>query len=181
MLITDDCLLLKERTPLMNRIAGIVILALGVLLLIAHFVLKVADIGLGFGLLTTIVGAAVFGLSFVPRPDPGPNAPPPLSPADRVTRVFYEPEPVFKNLRYYPRWLAAFLVIAVMTTIYSVAFTQRLGPAKITNDTMDRLIAGGWIPQDQAETIRAAAVAQAERQGIVSKIVAPLAGINGLF
>src|SRR4051812_22995920 len=111
----------------MNRIAGIVILALGVLLLIVHFVLKVPDIGVGFGLPTTIVGGTVFGLSFVPQRDPGPDGPPPLSPADRVTRVFYEPEPVFKNLRSHPRWLVAFLVIAVMTTIYSVAFTQRLG------------------------------------------------------
>lgn len=165
----------------MNRVVGIVILVIGVLLLIAHFILKVADIGLGIGISTSIIGAAVIGLSFDRQPDPGPDAPPPLSPADRVTRVFYEPEPVFKNLRVHPRWLAAFLVIAVISVIYQIASAQRLGPAKMTSDTIDRAIAGGFIPADKADEIKAAAIAQAEHQGIVAKIVAALGSINGLF
>ena len=95
----------------MRRIVGIVILVIGVLLLLAHFVMKVQEIGLGFSISTIIIGAAVLGLSFVPQPVAGPDAPPVLPPAERVTRVFYEPEPVFKNLRYHPRWLAAFIVV----------------------------------------------------------------------
>jgi hypothetical protein len=104
-----------------------------------------------------------------------------MAPADRITRVFYEPEAVFKNLRYHPRWLAAFLVMTVVTTIFSISFTQRLGIAKITGDYIDRAIAGGFIPQEQADTIKAAAIAQAERQGVLAKISNPLAGINGIF
>jgi hypothetical protein len=165
----------------MRRIVGIVILAIGVLLLIVHFGLKVQDIGFGFGLSTTIIGAAVLGLSFIPQPDPGPSAPPPLSPADRVTRVFYEPEPVFKNLRFHPRWLAAFLVIAVVAVIYQGAVAQRLGPVKMTSDYIDRAIAGGFIPPDKADAIKAAAIAQAEQQGIIPKIITPISAINNLF
>jgi len=165
----------------MNRIVGIVILVIGVLLLALHFTLPSLEIGLGFGISTTIIGAAVFGLSFIPQPDPGPSAPPPLSPADRVTRVFYEPEPVFKNLRVHPRWLAAFLVIAVISSIYQIASVQRMGAAKMTSDYIDRAIAAGYIPADKAEVIKAAAIAQAEHQGIVAKIATPLSGINGVF
>jgi hypothetical protein len=165
----------------MNRIVGIVILVLGVLLLVAHFVLKMQDVPAGFGITTTLIGAAVFGLSFIRQTEPGPNAPNPLSPADRVTRVFYEPEPVFKNLRFYPRWLAAFLVIAVFVIVYQVAYTQRLGVAKITSDNLDRAIAGGFIPQENADQIKAAVIAQAEHQGIVAKVIGPLQSVNGFF
>src|SRR5438105_15069418 len=118
----------------MRRIVGIVILVIGVLLLLAHFVLKVQEIGFGFGIATTIVGAAIVGLSFVPRPEPGPDAPPALPPAERITRAFYEPAPVFKNLHYHPRWLAGFLVIAFIASIYTIASMQRLGPVKMASD-----------------------------------------------
>ncbi|PYS50333.1 MAG: hypothetical protein DMF68_07465 [Acidobacteria bacterium] len=165
----------------MRRIVGIIIFIIGVLLLLAYFVMKVQEIGIWFGISTTVVGAAIFGLSFVPKPQPGPDAPPPLSPAERITRVFYEPEPVFKNLRYHPRWLAAFLVIAFAASIYTIASTQRLGPAKMASDLADRAIAGGFIPPDRAEAAKAAIIAQAENQGVLTKIITPLSGINFAF
>lgn len=131
----------------MRRTAGIVIFAIGVLLLITNIALKVQDIGKGLGILTCIVGAIVFGLSFIPQPDPGAEAPPPvLPPADRITGVFYEPERVFKNLRYHPRWLAAFLVLVFFSLVYQVAFTQRVTPERIASETADRVIEGGWLP-----------------------------------
>lgn len=165
----------------MRRIVGIVILIIGVLLLVAHFAMKVQEIGTGFSIMTIIIGAAIFGLSFVPQPEAGPDAPPPLPPAERVTRVFYEPEPVFKNLRYHPRWLAGFLVIAVISAIYTIAFMQRLGPAKMASDVADRYIAGGLIPPDRAEAAKAAIVAQAENQGVITKILAPISAVNFTF
>ncbi|HYJ45744.1 MAG TPA: hypothetical protein VEV81_03950, partial [Pyrinomonadaceae bacterium] len=132
----------------MRRIVGIVIFAIGLLLLVAHFALKVQEIGAGFGIITILVGGAIFGLSFVRQPDPGPDAPPPLPPADRITGVFYEPDRVFKNLRYYPRWLAAFLVLVFFGLMYQVAFTQRVTPERIAAETADRVIEGGWLPSN---------------------------------
>lgn len=165
----------------MRRIVGIVIFVIGVLLLCSTVLLKVQEIGKGFGIFTMIVGAAIFGLSFIPQPDPGPDAPPPLPPADRITRVFYEPEPVFKNLRYHPRWLAAFLVIALVSCIYAIASMQRLGPVKMANDYADRVIAGGFVPPDKADLFKAQTTAEAEKQGVIPKIIAPLSGINIVF
>jgi hypothetical protein len=130
----------------MRRIVGIVILAIGVLLLVVHFALKVQDIGAGFGIVTTILGGAIFGLSFIPQPEPGPDAPPPLPPADRITGVFYEPDRVFTNLRHYPRWLTAFLVLVFFSLVFQVAFTQRVTPERIAAETADRIIEGGFLP-----------------------------------
>lgn len=165
----------------MRRIAGIVIFVIGVLLLLIHFVMKVQDIGVGFGITTIIIGVAIFGLSFVPQPEPGPDAPPALSPADRVMRVFYEPDSVFKNLRYHPHWLAPFLVIALMTGIYVVAYMQRLEPSKRASDYVERAIAGGLIPEDRIPLARARAQEEAAKENIITKIVEPLSRINGVF
>lgn len=165
----------------MRRIVGIIIFIIGVLLLLSNMLLKVQEIGKGFGITTMLAGLAVFGLSFIPRPDPGPDAPPPLSPADRITRVFYEPEPVFKNLRYHPRWLAGFLVIVVISSIYTIASMQRLGPVKMAADYADRIVAGGFVPPDKVDLFKGQVVADAEKQGIITKIAAPVSAINVAF
>ena len=114
----------------MRRSVGVIIFVIGAILV----GLGVAKVFVGavqpgaFGLL---IGVVIFGLSFIRRPEPRPDAPPPLDPAQRVTRIFYEPGPVFENLRFHPRWLASFLVIAVCAVIYHVAFVQRLTPEVI--------------------------------------------------
>lgn len=128
----------------MRRIIGIIIFALGILFLVAGLT-KVVQGVTGTSIFAIFIGLAVFGLSFIPQPDSGPEAPPPLPPADRVTGVFYEPERVFKNLRYHPRWLAAFLVIVVFSLTYQLAFTQRVTPERIAGEMADKIIEGGWL------------------------------------
>ena len=137
----------------MRRIAGIIIFALGLLLALAGFMKIVPGIR-GLGILAIVIGLIVFGLSFIKRPEPGPDAPPPLPPAERITGVFYDPDTVFKNLRYHPRWLAAFLVIAIFSLTYHLAFTQRVTPERIANETVDKVVESGWVPADKAEAYR---------------------------
>jgi hypothetical protein len=64
---------------------------------------------------------------------------PPMSPVEKLTGIFYEPTRVFKNLRFHPRWLAPFLVISILSALYLAVFTQRLGPERIVNYTMEKL------------------------------------------
>jgi hypothetical protein len=128
----------------MRRIVGIIIFALGILFLVAGLTRVVQGVT-GISIFAIFIGLAVFGLSFIPQPDSGPEAPPPLPPADRVTGVFYEPDRVFKNLRYHPRWLAAFLVIVVFSLTYQLAFTQRVTPERIAGEMADKIIEGGWL------------------------------------
>src|ERR687885_2149239 len=103
----------------MRRIVGIIIFALGLLLLLARLSHLVQGVT-GIAILGMFLGLVSLGLSFIKKPDPGPDAPPPLSPADRVTGVFYEPDRIFKNLRYHPRWLAAFLILAFFGVTYDL-------------------------------------------------------------
>jgi hypothetical protein len=128
----------------MRRIVGIIIFALGILFLVAGLTKLVHGVT-GISIFAIFIGVVVFGLSFIPQPEPGPEAPPPLPPADRVTGVFYEPERIFKNLRHYPRWLAAFLVLVVFSLTYQIAFTQRVTPERIAGEMADKIIEGGWL------------------------------------
>jgi hypothetical protein len=162
----------------MRRIVGIVIFVIGVLLLLSSILLHSQELGKGIGITTCIIGAAIFGLSFIPQPDAGPDAPPPLPPADRVTRVFYEPEPVFKNLRYHPRWLAAFLVLALFGMVYQLAFTQRVTPERIAGETADKIIEGGWLEGSKISPEEFRAQRVNEAKSVVGRIIGTVSQIE---
>lgn len=140
----------------MRRIVGIVIFAVGLLLVLSVF-LKLMPGGANWintGFLAVLAGAAVFGLSFVKSPQPEADAPPPLSPAERITGVFYEPARIFQNLRHHPRWLAAFLVVALSAVLYQVTFVQRVTPDAIAQEMgkqFDKLVESGWMSSERAQ------------------------------
>ena len=159
----------------MRRMVGVIIFVVGLLLLLCNLLLHVQGVR-GLGLFGMLIGAAVFGLSFIPQPVASADAAAaPLSPADRITRVFYEPEPVFRNLRHHPRWFAAFLVIAFFGVIYQVALTQRLGVERFAEDQAVRRIEGGFVPLDKisADDYRQAKIREAIATATVTKITEP--------
>jgi hypothetical protein len=139
----------------MNRIAGIVISVVGLLLAVLGIV-KILPGAIPVGVFAVFVGLVVVGLSFIRRPEPPPHAdvPLPLAWTERVTAVFYEPSRVFQNLRYHPRWLAGFLVIAIVASVYNIAFVQRVTPDVIALAPIEKLIEGGWLPPEAAEKAR---------------------------
>ena len=164
----------------MRRIVGIIIFAVGLLLLLSDILLKVQG-GKWLGIFGMVVGAVAFGLSFIPRRAPGADAPAPLSPADRITRVFYEPDSVFKNLKHHPRWLAGFLVLAFFGVTYQLALTQRLGVERFAEDEANRRIEGGLIPTDKIspDDYRQAKIREAIANATLTKITMPfwIAGV----
>jgi hypothetical protein len=163
----------------MRRIVGIVVFAVGLLILLGHILGLVPDVK-WLGIFGMFIGAACFGLSFIPQPAPGANAPNPLSAADRLTGVFYEPEPVFRNLKHYPRWLVAFLVLVLFGVGYQLAVIQRLGPERIAEDRANRIIEGGFLPpQVPPDNFRQAQIAQAISTATVNKLTLPLWATGG--
>jgi hypothetical protein len=154
---------------------GVVIFIIGLLLLLSSLLLHVQGVK-GLGILGMFIGAAIFGLSFIPRHVPSADAPAPLSPVERITRVFYEPEPVFKNLRHHPRWLAGFLVLSFFGVVFQVALTQRLGVERFAEDQATREIEGGFVPLDKisADDYKQAKIRTAIATATVTKITAPL-------
>lgn len=165
----------------MRRIVGIVIFAVGILLFVfgSMKLLPGGTIWGSTGFFAVLVGAVIFGLSFIRRHQPELDAPPPLSPADRITGVFYDPSRVFANLRHHPRWLAAFLVIALCTVIYQVAFTQRMTPEAIAAAPIEKLIESGWIAGDKAAEVREQAIEAAKTPA--ARITNPLNGVGFMF
>lgn len=159
----------------MRRMVGVVIFIVGLLVLLSNLLLKVQGVK-GLGILGMFIGAAVFGLSFIPRHVSGADAPAPLSPTERITRVFYEPEPVFKNLRHHPRWLAGFLVLSFFSVVFQVAVTQRLGVERFAEDQATREIEGGFVPLDKisADDYKQGKIRAAIATATVTKVTAPL-------
>lgn len=165
----------------MRRIVGIIFFVLGILLFVGGRMklLPGGTIWGSTGFFASCIGAVIFGLSFIKRPEAEPDAPPPLSPAERILGVFYDPARVFRNLRSHPRWLAAFLVIALCTVIYTVAFTQRVTPEAIAVAPVDKLIESGWIQGEQANVIREQTIEAAKTPA--ARISTPLNGVGLLF
>lgn len=162
----------------MRRIVGVVLFAVGVILIVLG-ALKIFPGVLQTGIFAVVIGAVAFGLSFIKRPEPGPQAPPPLSPFERVTGIFFEPTRIFQNLRWHPRWLAAFVVISICAVIYHVAFVQRLTPEVIALAPIEKTIEGGWIPADKAEQVKEEGREAARSP--VTRITGPLTEIGGIF
>ncbi|HJU55011.1 MAG TPA: zinc ribbon domain-containing protein [Pyrinomonadaceae bacterium] len=163
-----------------SRITGVVIFLFGALLLASAIRFGVPN-GKGFGIMGLVLGGAFFGLSFVPNPQPAPNAPEPLSTADTLTKIFYEPEPAFKNLKHHPRWLAAILVVGLVAGLYQLAVFQRLGPERMADDAANRVIEGGFLQGQPIapDDFRQYMIGEAIKTATVDKIFAPIGAVAG--
>jgi hypothetical protein len=145
----------------MNRIAGIIVAVVGLLVLLLG-VLNVVPGVTWTGVLLILLGALVFGLSFVPKPA-GDDASEMSTPATLVN-IFFSPTEVFQNLRRHPRWLVALLIMSILSGIYLNAFFYRLTPERITNHTIDKtlempMLANNEQARQQVEAGRAKAIA----------------------
>lgn len=75
----------------------------------------------------------------------------PLSLLQKVTGIFFEPTRVFRNLRDYPFWLGAFVIMALLSTIYGYAFVKRITPERIVEHSRRQMESlGSWAPPPEA-------------------------------
>jgi len=95
-------------------------------------VAKLIPGGIGTGAALGFFGILLLIYSFIPLPVI-PDAEPPLSFFDKVTGIFFEPSRVFRNLRAHPSWVGAFVIVAVLSAIYWLAFVQRITPERIVD------------------------------------------------
>lgn len=85
-----------------------------------------------------VFGLLLGGLSFIRLPLI-PKKEEPLPFLQKVTGIFIEPSRVFRNLREYPLWIAAFVIMGVLSAIYSYAFVQRITPERIVEQTRQQM------------------------------------------
>lgn len=162
----------------MNRIVAIAVLVVGLLLLILG-VMKILPGAASGGGAVAFLGVLMLGLSFIRRAPAEGDASPPMSEAEKITTVFYEPARTFQELRVRPYWGTAFLVIALSVAVYQFAYTQRIGAETIALATIDKTIEGGFIPAERASEIREN-TAEAARAPF-AKVSGAINGIVGVF
>jgi hypothetical protein len=159
---------------------GIGLIVLGILILVGGLI-KLIPGGTSTGGALAFSGLLSIGLSFIPLPVPQ-DGEAPLSPFQKVASIFYEPSRVFRNLRSYPFWLVAFLIIGIVSNIYAVAFVQRLTPERIVNFRVDKIAESGFVPADRVDQVRETQLEQArdpiQRAGAA---VTAFVGIYALF
>jgi hypothetical protein len=126
------------------------------LIFLGGWIAKLVPRGWTTALALCFAGLVIFALSFIRLPLL-PKKEEPLSLLQKVTGIFFEPSRVFRNLREYPRWIGAYLIIAVLVTIYSAAFVQRITPERIVEHTNEKMAEmGSFAPPPEArEQIKA--------------------------
>jgi len=135
--------------PVKLRPFGIAFFVLG-LLVMGAAIPGVIPGSIGTAAALCFFGILLFAFSFIPLPVI-PNEEAPLSFFDRITGVFFEPSRVFRNLRLHPQWVGPFVVVIVLSAIYTFAFVQRITPERIV-DHMTQKVAempAPFTPQPQ--------------------------------
>ena len=147
----------KPRGPRNSKLLpfGIGIAVLGAIILVGGIV-KMISGGISAGAIVAFFGVLIGALSFIRLPYI-PETEEPLSLIQKVAGIFYEPSRVFRNLRDHPLWVGAFVIICVLTAIYSFAFVQRITPERIVEHTNQKLAEMGppfAPPPDRLEAMK---------------------------
>jgi len=167
-----------RKRPVRLRVPAIVLFVLGVLLF-AVAAIKIVPMSMGVGGAFCFFGVLLFALSFVPLPDLPAGAESPMGVGQMLGSIFYEPSRVFRNLRFHPHWLAPFLIISVLTAVYTAAFVQRATPERIVNHTMDKVVEAGFAPAEAIERQRQDEIQKAKNP--VNRVASGFQQFVGVF
>src|SRR5438067_13305800 len=107
----------------MNRIAGIIFAAVGLIVAVLG-ILKVVPGLTPTGVFMIVIGGLIIGLSFINKPED--NGVERMSTPSTLANIFFSPSEVFRNLRRHPRWLAAVLIMSALSAVYSNLFFYRM-------------------------------------------------------
>ena len=129
------------------------------LVFVVGSILKITQGAWSTGVSFCFLGVVIFVLSFIRLPVvPKKTEEQPLSLLQKVTGIFFEPTRVFRNLREYPLWIGAFVIMGVLSTAYAYAFVHRITPERIIEHSRRQFEnLGTWAPPPE---IREAQLAQ---------------------
>ena len=130
----------------MNRLAGIIVAALGLVVAILS-ITKIVPHLTQTGVEMILFGGLIIGLSFIEKPDSEGTER--MSTGSTLGNIFFAPSDVFRNLRRHPRWLVALLVMSILSTAYSNLFMERLGADRVANFAIDKTLEIGLIANNE--------------------------------
>lgn len=133
---------IAPKKPLIARYASFGAFGLGVTLTILSAA-GIIPVLLNLGIILILFGVVLFGLSFISLPETvGDDKPMPVY--ELLIKVFYAPVEAFRNLRSYPRFVTALLMMAIAWSVYQTAFTAKLTPEKIVDFSINKLAQSGF-------------------------------------
>ena len=121
----------------MNRIVGIIVAAIGLLVAVLS-VLKIVPGLTQTGVVLILFGGLIIGLSFISKPEADESER--MSTASTLGNIFFAPTEVFQNLRRHPRWLVAMLIMSILSATYANLFIYRLGADRVANFAIDKTL-----------------------------------------
>jgi hypothetical protein len=130
----------------MNRLAGIIVAVIGLLLT----ALSIAKVTAGLtttGIALILLGLLMIGLSFVPKPAADDTSK--MSTPATLLNMFFAPTEVFQNLRRHPRWLAAILIMSILSAIFLNLFMYRLTSDRVANYAIDKTLEISFIANNE--------------------------------
>lgn len=167
----------------MNRLAGIITAALGLVVALLG-ALKVVPGLTGTGVIMILLGGLIIGLSFVPGPERDET--PRMSTGATLGNIFISPSEVFQNLRRHPRWLAVLVLTTILSSIFTGLFMYRLTPERVVNYSIDKtlempMLAGNEDARKEIEKGRPQAIADAKNPVLkAAQVVTTFAGFTFL-
>ncbi len=130
----------------MNRLAGIIVAAVGFLIAVLSILKFIPALTAG-GMGLLFFGGLIIAFSFINGPeDDGTER---MSTAATLGNMFFSPGEVFTNLRRHPRWLVALLVMGILSATYSNLFVSRIGAERIANFTTDKTLEISFIANNE--------------------------------
>lgn len=166
---------MRRFTPLIVAAVGVVVLVLGLT--------QIFPPGTVAGIMLLIFGIVWFGLSFIPQPEAvSDERPMPLY--ESLTKIFYAPAEVFRNLRRHPQWIVPLLIMTVVANAYLFAFYERLTPKKIVDFMVEKneqvaAQMGAQIPPEQSAQMRQQQTEQISTPG--ARLSGAVSGFTGWF
>lgn len=156
----------------MNLIAGVVIAALGLVIAILSILNVVPGLtGTGVGMI--LFGGVMIGMSFINRvPVEGTVE---MSTPSTLLNIFFSPSETFQSLRRNPRWLAAVIVMTVLSVTYNNLFLERLTVERVTNYSIDKSLQMSFMNDDMRKGI------EAERPKTIADAKDPVKRVAGIF
>jgi len=130
----------------MNRLAGIVMAALGLVIAVLSIV-KVIPGLTGTGVTMILGGGLIIGLSFVSKPEEEDVEK--MSTAGTLGNIFFSPTEVFRALRRHPRFLTALIIMTILSQVYANLFLSRLGPERVVNYAIDKTMDTPFVANNE--------------------------------
>jgi hypothetical protein len=119
-----------------------------------------------------LFGGVMIGMSFINR---APVEDSGMSTASTLLNIFVSPSETFRSLRRNPKWLAAVLVMTILSVTYSNLFVERLTAERVANYSIDKTLEMSFMNDEARKGV------EAGRAQTIADLKSPVKRVAGIF